>query len=36
MFKRMRMDSVTVRTDRPYLRALVDFFNQRAKRLRMS
>jgi uncharacterized protein (DUF58 family) len=36
MFKRMRMDHVTVRTDRPYVKALVDFFAQRAKRLRMS
>jgi uncharacterized protein (DUF58 family) len=36
MFKRMRMDSVTVRTDRPYLRALVDFFHQRERRLRTS
>ncbi|MBI2897773.1 MAG: DUF58 domain-containing protein [Deltaproteobacteria bacterium] len=36
MFRRMRMDSVTVRTDQPYVKALVDFFAERARRLRFA
>ena len=34
VFRRLRMDSVVVRTDKPYVKPLVDFFAVRAKRLR--
>lgn len=34
MFRRMKMDFVNVRTDQPYLPALVDFFKARERRLR--
>jgi uncharacterized protein (DUF58 family) len=34
MFRRMRMDYVNVRSDRPYVAALVDFFKTRERRLR--
>jgi uncharacterized protein (DUF58 family) len=34
MFRRLKMDYINVRTDRPYLPALVDFFKARERRLR--
>ncbi|MCC7542776.1 MAG: DUF58 domain-containing protein [Deltaproteobacteria bacterium] len=34
MFRRLSVDPVTVRTDRPYLPPLVDFFRRRKSRLR--
>jgi uncharacterized protein (DUF58 family) len=34
LFRRLRMDHVNVRTDRPYLPALVDFFKARERRMR--
>jgi uncharacterized protein (DUF58 family) len=34
LFRRLNMDTVSVRTDRPYLRALTTFFESRARRLR--
>jgi uncharacterized protein (DUF58 family) len=34
MFRRLKLDYVNVRTDRPYLAALVDFFKARERRLR--
>jgi len=34
LFRRLRMDHVNVRTDQPYLPALVDFFKARERRLR--
>lgn len=34
LFRRLDMDAISVRTDRPYLRALSAFFEARARRLR--
>jgi uncharacterized protein (DUF58 family) len=34
LFRRLSMDGISVRTDRPYLRALSAFFEARARRLR--
>ncbi len=34
LFRRLKMDYVNVRTDQPYVAALVDFFKAREKRLR--
>lgn len=34
LFRRLDMDAIAVRTDRPYLRALSTFFEARARRLR--
>jgi len=34
MFRRLKIDFVNVRTDQPYLPALVDFFKARERRLR--
>ena len=34
LFRRLRMDHVNVRTDQPYLPALVDFFKARERRMR--
>ena len=34
LFRRLKIDFVNVRTDRPYLPALVDFFKARERRLR--
>ena len=34
LFKRLGMDAIDVRTDRPYLRALTAFFEARSRRLR--
>jgi uncharacterized protein (DUF58 family) len=34
LFKRLSMDAIEVRTDRPYLPALTTFFEARARRLR--
>jgi uncharacterized protein (DUF58 family) len=34
LFRRLKMDTISVRTDRPYLRALSTFFEARARRLR--
>lgn len=34
LFRRLKMDSITVRTDQPYVSALVEFFKVRERRLR--
>jgi hypothetical protein len=34
LFKRLSMDAIDVRTDRPYLPALTTFFEARARRMR--
>jgi len=34
LFRRLKMDPIRVRTDRPYLPALTTFFEARARRLR--
>jgi len=34
LFRRLDMDTVSVRTDKPYLPALTSFFEARARRLR--
>jgi hypothetical protein len=34
LFRRLSLDAIAVRTDRPYLPALTSFFEARARRLR--
>ncbi len=34
LFKKLNLDAISVRTDKPYLRALTEFFEARARRLR--
>ena len=34
LLRRLKLDAITVRTDRPYLPALTAFFEARARRLR--
>jgi hypothetical protein len=33
LFRRLRIDHVTIRTDRPYVRPLGDFFRMRERRM---